>query len=188
MEVSAEANHITNDKAYVSVTAFASLFDFVSVEENGDTVTVNGKVINDTKVVNGVTTAWVRDLANAVDAKQVSWDSVTREAYILALPIEIIPLHEHTVPGMGVHYANPADLEKGGPVYCVHEGKLHCFEYIIPTELFDNMVNFKLEAMKGYPSPAVVDVHFDYNATHNPFDHYAIHLYFTSADERAKIK
>ena len=187
VEIASQSPHFIRDgKTYVSVEAFTELFGHIGYDsESGE---VNGYKLGDTIVRDGIVFAWVKELAKAVQAQSVQWDEQNREVYILALPPEIVPLHEESVPGMGIHYANPQDMAAGGPVYCVFEGKLYCVEYILPTSLVDSMASTVLEAMKGYPSPAVVETAVDYNG--NPgleFEHYTFHLYFYSADDRSHI-
>jgi hypothetical protein len=50
------------------------------------------------------------------------------------LPEGVVQLSP-TVPGMGEHWGNPADMPLG-PIYCVHEGKIVCLEFMIAQEDF----------------------------------------------------
>lgn len=176
--VSSEGAHEYEGTVFVSIDAFDRLFSApASVEELGTIHTLNG-----------IATAPVEDLAAVRNAHSVTVDPEARRVYILALPEGLVPLHEHIVPGMGVHYANPAHLEIGGPVFCVFEGELYCIEYILPIELIMSGAAFTLSALEGLPSPSVVETVFDHNSTSLPVDHMAIHLYFFTAEERAHIQ
>lgn len=186
--VSAEGSHLAGGQTYISAAAFAALFDhFDVVITDSGAVTLNGVEIQGVHHWNDIVTAPIAELAAAIGAQSVKHHA-NGDAYVLALPDGIVPLHEHIVPGMGIHYANPADMEKGGPVYCVYDGELYCLEYILPMELIQSTMPFQLEALKGYPHPPVVEAVFDHNSTSMPVDHMAIHLYFAPASLRAAIQ
>lgn len=184
--VSAEGNHRSGEQTFVSAAAFAALFDhFDAIISDSGALTLNGVEIQGAHNWNGLVTAPVDQLAAAVGAQNVKHHD-NGDVYVLALPDGIVPLHDHIVPGMGIHYANPADMEKGGPVYCVYDGELYCLEYILPMELIQSKMAFQLEALKGYPHPPVLEAVFDHNSTSMPVDHMAIHLYFVPASVRAE--
>jgi hypothetical protein len=125
VEVVSTSNHLMPDgKAYASVEAYAALFD-KTFELNEDTQSVhfNGKEITDVHMIKGVPTAWIRDLATAVGAQEISWDKESKEVYVLVLPEGTIQLEPIVVPAMGEHWANPkaGDLPTG-PIYGVYNG------------------------------------------------------------------
>ncbi len=186
--LSAEGNHLAGGKTFVAAAAFADLFDHfeITVSDSG-VPSLNGVEIQEVHHWNGMITAPIDELAAAIGAQNIKHHA-NGDAYVLALPDGIVPLHDHIVPGMGVHYANPADMEKGGPVYCVYDGELYCLEYILPIALTDSKMAFQLDALKGYPHPPVLEAVFDHNSTSMPVDHMAIHLYFAPASLRAQIQ
>lgn len=194
VEVKAAANYWSPDgKAYVSIKAFADLFGkSFTVSEGHKVVIFNGKTISDIQMKQGELTAWIRDLASAVSAQNVSWDDANREVYVLALPEGSIKISE-VVRAMGEHWANPQAGELPvGPVYGVHNGKLVFLEYMIAQEDFvkgNNLVN--LNGMKGVPSPAVVQLDLEFQPQGHPgfeAQHYDIHAYFITDEEQQKIK
>ncbi|MFC5468286.1 hypothetical protein ACFPPD_06100, partial [Cohnella suwonensis] len=173
VEVVSAANHQSKDgKAYVSVKAFADLFDKTySVNKERQTAEFNGKTIA-TRVKSGEPTAWVRDLANAVGAQNVSWDKAKQEIYVLALPEGSVKISE-VVPAMGEHWANPQAGELPiGPIYGVYNGKLVFLEYMIAQDDFvKGNSHANLSGMKGVPAPAVVQMDVEFQATgHEGFE------------------
>lgn len=191
VEVKSAANHVTGGKTYVSVRAFAELFDRTyTLSKGSKQVVFNGKTIPNIRMKQDEPTAWIRDLANAVHAQQVSWDG-KQEVYVLALPEGTIKITE-SVPAMGEHWANPqaGDLPTG-PVYGVHDGKLVFLEYMIAQDDFIKGVDHtNLGGMKGVPSPAVVQMDIEFQKDgHEGFEvpHYDIHAYFISDEEQHKI-
>jgi len=180
VEVKSAANHVTADgKTYVSVRAFAELFDRTFTLSKGNKEAVfSGKKISNIRMKQGEATAWIRDLASAVHAQQVSRDG-KQGVYVLALPEGTIKITE-SVPAMGEHWANPqaGDLPTG-PVYGVHDGKLVFLEYMIAQEDFVKGVNHtNIAGMKGVPSPDVVQVDIEFQKDgHEGFEvpHYDIH-------------
>lgn len=194
VEVKSAANYWSSDgKVYVSVKAFADLFGkSFTVGEGQKEVVFIGKTIPNVKMRQGEPTAWIRDLASAVSAQNVSWDDAKREVYVLALPEGSVKISEVT-PAMGEHWANPqaGDLPVG-PIYGVYNGKLVFLEYMIAQNDFvegNNLVN--LGGMKGVPSPAVVQMDVEFQPHGHPgFEapHYDIHAYFITDEEQQKIK
>lgn len=186
------ANHLIGGKTYVSVQAFAELFDrtFTLSDENKEVV-FSGKKISNIIMKQNEPTAWVRDLADAVHAQNVSWDG-KQEVYVLALPEGTVKITE-SVHGMGEHWSNPqaGDLPTG-PIYGVHDGKLVFLEYMIAQEDFAKGINHtNLAGMKGVPSPDVVQVDFEFQKLgHEGFEvpHYDIHAYFITDEEQQSIK
>ncbi|WP_219639319.1 hypothetical protein [Cohnella sp. CFH 77786] len=193
VQVVSTANHRSADgKLYVSGHAFAELFGKTfSVNKDHKTAAFNGKTVS-IRMKNGEPTVWIRDLADAVHAQNVSWDKAKQEAYVLALPEGSIKI-SGVVPAMGEHWANPqaGDLPTG-PIYGVYEGKLVFLEYMIAQDDFEKGVNHvNLPGMKGVPSPAVVQMDVEFQAHgHEGFEvpHYDIHAYFISDEEQQKIK
>ncbi|HZG86397.1 hypothetical protein [Paenibacillus sp.] len=193
VEVRSEANHMANGKMYVSLDAFAALFDMpYTLSADGKQATLGGKTISGIRKNQGAATAWIRDLAAAVGAQQVTHDAARNEIYVLALPAGAIQV-SGTVPAMGEHWGDPQSGELPvGPYYGVHEGRLVFLEYMFDLEDLrqgDNWVNLK--GMKGVPSPEVVQVDVEYQPVGHPgleVPHYDVHLYFVSDEEQQKIQ
>jgi len=194
VKVESAANHTTADgKMYVSIQAFADLFGESYTLKNGNKEAVfHGKTLPNVRIVQGEATAWIRDLAAAVGAQQVTFDAARNEIYVLALPEGSIKVSE-TVPAMGEHWGNPqaGDLPVG-PFYGVHDGRLVFLEYMIDQNDFEEgKHHVNLKGMKGVPSPAVAQVDVEFQpAGHPGFEtpHYDIHLYFISDEEQQQIK
>ncbi|UVI29213.1 hypothetical protein [Paenibacillus spongiae] len=193
VQVQSAANHRWDGKAYVSAAQFAKLFDLeATVSKDRRSIAFNGQTITDIRWHQGEATAWVRELAKAVHAQSVAWDQEQEEVYVLALPkgsVQITPV----VPAMGEHWSNPqaGDLPTG-PIYGVYNGKLVFLEYMIAQEDFVNGTDHaNLAGMKGVPSPSVVQLDIEFQATgHEGFEvpHYDIHAYFITEEEQQKIK
>ncbi len=93
------------------------------------------------------------------------------------------------VPAMGAHWANPDDLPLG-PIYCVHEGKVVCLEFMMAQEEFVSGESWHaLSGVDGLPPVDHIDVGF-LDHGHEGFEvpHYDIHLYFLSPEEIAAIR
>lgn len=189
--VNSPANHIVNSKLFVSIDAFARLFDKEFSLGNGNqTATFNGKTLEGIRIHKEEPTAWIQDLAAAVGAQKISWDAARQEAYVLVLPegsIQLTPV----VPAMGEHWANLQDMPIG-PIYGVYNGKLVFIEYMIAQEDFIKGVSHtNLGGMKGVPSPSVVqsDIEFQEHG-HEGFEipHYDIHAYFITDEQQQQIK
>ncbi len=182
---------LNNGKTYVSVNDFSGLFGKkADMNQSKNTASLNGKQFS-IKKWNGVDYAWIRDLADAVNATQVTWDPQEKSVYVLVLPEGTIQLDPVVVPAMGEHWANPVDMPTG-PIYGVYEGKLVFIEYMISQQDFADGSSFEnLEGMKGLPSPAIVqsDIGFVPNG-HPGFEipHYDLHFYFISDEEQQQIK
>lgn len=68
--------------------------------------------------------------------------------------IQVSPL----VPRMGEHWANPQTLPLG-PIYCVHEGKIVCFEFMISQADFEAGKSWPaLTGIKNMPPVDHIDV------------------------------
>ena len=94
-----------------------------------------------------------------------------------------------TEPGMGEHWADPADMPLG-PIYCVHEGRIVCLEFMIAQEEFAAGQSWPaLAGMEGLPPVNHVNIGF-LEAGHPGFEvpHYDIHLYFQSPEEMAQVQ
>ena len=99
--------------------------------------------------------------------------------------IQISPV----VPAMGEHWANPADLPLG-PIYCVHEGKIACLEFMISQEAFAAGESWpELAGMEGLPPVDHIRMGFEPQG-HEGYEvpHYDIHMYFLPPDEIAAIQ
>ncbi|WP_438346978.1 hypothetical protein ACP8HI_14690 [Paenibacillus sp. FA6] len=193
VEVKSAANHVTTDgKTYVSVEDFAELFDRTYTLSKGNKeVVFSGETISNIIMKKNEPTAWIRDLADAVHAQNVSWDG-KQEVYVLALPEGTIQITE-SVPSMGGHWSNPQEGDlPTGPIYGVHDGKLVFLEYMIAQDDFIKGVNHtNVAGMKGVPSPAVVQMDIEFQKLgHEGFEvpHYDIHAYFITDEEQHQIK
>lgn len=105
-----------------------------------------------------------------------------------SLPEGVVQLSP-TVPGMGEHWGNPADMPLG-PIYCVHEGKVVCLEFMIAQEEFTAGKSWPaLAGMEGLPPVNHLNVGFEPSG-HEGFKvpHYDLHLYFLSPEEMAKVQ
>ena len=90
------------------------------------------------------------------------------------------------VPAMGEHWGNPADMPLG-PIYCVHEGKIVCLEFMIAQEAFAAGESWpELAGMGGLPP--VDHVHIGFEPQGHEVPHYDIHLFFLPAGEIAAIQ
>ena len=104
------------------------------------------------------------------------------------LPEGVVQLSP-TVPGMGEHWGNPADMPLG-PTYCVHQGKIICLEFMMAQDEFESGQSWPMLAgMAGLPAPDHTHIGFQ-AAGHEGFEvpHYDIHMYYLSPDEVAKIQ
>lgn len=104
------------------------------------------------------------------------------------LPADVIQI-SGIVPGMGEHWANPATLPLG-PIYCVHEGKIVCLEFMMAQDEFVAGKSWPaLAGMDGLPPVNHTDIGFQAHG-HEGFEvpHYDIHMYFLSPEEVARIQ
>ena len=93
------------------------------------------------------------------------------------------------VPAMGEHWGNPADMPIG-PIYCVHEGKIVCLEFMIAQEAFAAGESWpNLAGMEGLPPVDHVSIGFEPQG-HEGYEvpHYDIHMYFLPPEEIAAIQ
>ncbi|MGT2465186.1 hypothetical protein [Mesorhizobium sp.] len=103
------------------------------------------------------------------------------------LPAGVVQVSPY-VPGMGEHWANPANLPFG-PIYCVVQGHITCMEYMISQKDFAEGVSHNKLApwFGGKRQPAInhVDIGFEPNG-HQGYEipHYDIHMYFLSPQAR----
>lgn len=104
-----------------------------------------------------------------------------------ALPAGVVQVSPY-VPGMGEHWANPANLPFG-PIYCVVDGRITCMEYMISQKDFAEGVSHNKLApwFDGKRQPAInhIDIGFEPNGHHGyEIPHYDIHMYFLSPEAR----
>lgn len=93
------------------------------------------------------------------------------------------------VPQMGEHWANPKDLPLG-PIYCVHDGKVICIEYMIGQADFAAGKSWpELAGLKNLPPIDHVNVGFEPQG-HEGYEipHYDIHIFFVGRDAVNRIK
>jgi hypothetical protein len=77
-----------------------------------------------------------------------------------------------------------------GPIYCVHEGKIVCLEFMMAQEEFTAGQSWPaLAGMEGLPPVNHMNIGFE-AAGHEGFEvpHYDIHLYFLSPEEMAQVQ
>ncbi|WP_210241206.1 hypothetical protein [Mesorhizobium sp. B3-2-1] len=106
---------------------------------------------------------------------------------IRVLPAGVVQISPY-VPGMGEHWANPANLPFG-PIYCVIEGHITCMEYMISQKDFAEGVshNKLVPWFDGKRQPPInhIDIGFEPNGHHGyEIPHYDIHMYFLSPEAR----
>lgn len=93
------------------------------------------------------------------------------------------------IPLMGEHWANPANMPLG-PIYCVHDGKVVCIEYMISQEDFMNGISWPiLQGLTNLPSVNHLDIGFEPNG-HPGYEiaHYDMHIFFITPEEKAQIQ
>lgn len=92
------------------------------------------------------------------------------------------------VPHMGTHWANPADMPNGGPIYCVIDGRVVCVEYMFTAaDLAAGRDWVGLAA--GMETPAITRIDLEYKAdgvgpVQQPL--YQLHLYFAETEVLAQ--
>ena len=93
------------------------------------------------------------------------------------------------VPMMGEHWADPVTLPLG-PIYCVHQGKVICLEFMMAQDEFTAGQSWPMLAgMEGLP--AANHTHIGLQAAgHEGFEvpHYDIHMYYLTPEEVAQIQ
>ena len=119
--------------------------------------------------------------AHAADA----YDRLPEASILPANIVQVSPL----VPTMGEHWADPATLPLG-PIYCVHEGKIVCLEFMMSQEDYASGKSWPtLAGIDGLPPVNHVSVGFEPHG-HEGFEipHYDMHMYFLSPEDVAKIQ
>ncbi len=104
------------------------------------------------------------------------------------LPADVVKI-SGIVPAMGEHWANPSTLPLG-PIYCVHEGKIVCLEFMISQEDFAAGKSWPtLAGMAGLPTVNHTNIGFEPHG-HEGFEvpHYDIHMFFLPPEDVAKIQ
>ncbi len=107
---------------------------------------------------------------------------------IETLPEGVVQLSS-TVPGMGERYGNPADLPLG-PIYCVHQGKIVCLEFMIVQVDFAAGQSWPaLAGMEGLRPVNHTNIGFEAHG-HEGFEvpDYNIHMYFLSPEDMAPVQ
>ena len=133
------------------------------------------------KIASAVTVALLASAA----AAQSDMDTLPSDDMLPEGVVQLSP----TVPGMGEHWGNPADMHLA-PIYCVHEGKIVCLEFMIAQEEFAAGQSWPaLTGMEGLPPVNHTNIGFE-AAGHEGFEvpHYDIHLYFLSPEEMAQVQ
>lgn len=105
------------------------------------------------------------------------------------LPEGVVQLSP-TVPKMGEHWGNPKDMPLG-PIYCVHEGKIVCLEFMISQADFAAGKSWTTlaSAVKGLPPLDHLSIFFEEKG-HEGYEipHYDLHMFFITPDEVEAIK
>lgn len=100
------------------------------------------------------------------------------------LPEGVVQLSP-VVPKMGEHWGNPKDMPLG-PIYCVHEGKIVCLEFMIAQEDFAAGKSWTTlaSAIPGLPPVNHLSIFFEEKG-HEGYEvpHYDLHLFFISPEE-----
>ena len=94
-----------------------------------------------------------------------------------------------TVPGMGEHWANPKDMPLG-PIYCVHERKIVCLEFMISQQHLQAGKSWpEMSGLKNLPPVDHVNMGFEPHG-HEGYEipHYDMHIYFVDPEALAQIK
>lgn len=107
---------------------------------------------------------------------------------VSTLPTTVVQVSP-VIPMMGAHWADPATLPLGS-IYCVHEGKVGCLEYMITQEDFASGKSWEdLKGRSDLPSIDHLDIGFNPQG-HEGFEvpHYDLHMYFISPEEVAAIR
>ncbi len=93
------------------------------------------------------------------------------------------------VPAMGEHWGKAADMPVG-PIYCVHQGRIVCLEFMLSQEDFAAGKSWPvLTGMEGLPPVIHTSIAFEPEG-HEGYEipHYDIHMYFLSPEEIAQIQ
>ncbi|MET3699106.1 hypothetical protein SAMN05877753_101188 [Bacillus oleivorans] len=197
VDVKGEGNHLTPNMLFVDAIAYAELLGKeYSFDKTKMTFTINGAAL-DAKIYKNRPAVHVRAIAKATGAENVDWDQTVEPwvCYVLDLPDGTIGLEGNDVyapgvPGMGQHWANPADLPTG-PIFGVEDGKLIFIEQMISKEFFVNGETIvDIPGMKGVPSPPIVHTDIELVPNGHPgfeIPHYDIHHYFVTHEEHLQF-
>lgn len=104
------------------------------------------------------------------------------------LPANIVQVSP-SIPAMGEHWADPVTLPLG-PIYCVHEGKIICLEFMMSQEDFAAGKSWpQVGGPANLPSIDHIRIGFQEHG-HEGFEppHYDMHIYFISPEEVAQIR
>jgi hypothetical protein len=88
------------------------------------------------------------------------------------------------VPHMGVHWAEPANLPNGGPIYCEIDGRVVCVEYIFPAEMINGGTDIT-GLLTGMETPPITHIDWEYKPDGvggSPDPVYQLHIYFADKD------
>jgi hypothetical protein len=121
-------------------------------------------------------------------APALAQDSYASLPGVETLPEGVIQI-SGVVPAMGEHWADPTTLPLG-PIYCVHQGKIVCLEFMMAQEEFAAGQSWPaLAGMPGLPAANHTNIGFEPQG-HEGFEvpHYDIHMYFLTPEEVAQIQ
>lgn len=93
------------------------------------------------------------------------------------------------VPGMGEHWADPANLPLG-PIYCVYQGKIVCLEFMIAQADFAAGKSWPdLPGLEGLPPVNHVNMGFEpHGHEGDEIPHYDMHIYYLPPADMAEVK
>jgi hypothetical protein len=124
-------------------------------------------------------------LAAGAAQAESAYDRLPDATMLPANVVQISPL----VPTMGEHWADPATLPLG-PIYCVHNGKIVCLEFMMSQEDYAGGKSWPvLAGIEGLPPVNHLNISFEAHG-HEGFEvpHYDLHMYFLSPEDVAKIQ
>jgi len=208
VKVVSENHYMKNGKVYVDVDAYADLLGESVAYDNATKTAIVGGATFPASAEGGDVTAWIRDVAQATGAVEVTFEDneAIDNVYVLMLPEGAKPYHP-PIPGMGQHWIvasqEAIDAEAAGTgtidfhtttIYGTHAGKLIFIEQMLDHAFFseaDGAEDFlRLAGMEGLPSPSIEHTDIDFQPAGHPgflSPHFDIHHYFVTHEEHMAI-
>jgi len=135
----------------------------------------------------------IHSILAATGALALSTAAVTAQDYSALPDASILPEGvvqiSPVVPLMGEHWANPKDLPLG-PIYCVHQGKVVCLEFMPSQEDLKAGKSWPtLSGIKGLPPVDHLSLGFEPHG-HEGYEvpHYDMHMFFISPEQVQAIQ
>jgi hypothetical protein len=195
--------HYMNSHVYVAVEDFAWMTGTTySYSAEQDRLTFNGKLVSSDfrpllPVHENALYAPVKVLGELLDGGKVEWLDVQKTVVIsfdgqttaqkLGLPAGVARISP-LVPGMGEHWANPANLPTG-PIYVVANAKVIGWEFMIGLDELNAGKNWTNVGLVNTGATNHVDIEFQPHGHEGfPGPHYDIHAYTITPEEKALIK